>query len=91
VAVGYYFAPNSMSAEQYDEVIARLAAAGMAAPAGRSYHCAFAAGPNLHVFDVWDSTQDFDAFGAVLMPILTELGIEVGSPEVAPIHNVILG
>ena len=26
------------------------------------------------VFDVWDSQEAFDAFGATLMPILTELG-----------------
>jgi hypothetical protein len=43
------------------------------------------------VFDVWDSQESFDRFGQTLMPILEELGVDVGKPEVMPIHNVITG
>lgn len=91
MSIGIYFAPASMSSSQYDDVIARLAAAGAGAPAGRSYHCAMAMGPNLHVFDVWDSMESFEAFGAVLMPILGEVGIDPGKPEIAELHNIIIG
>jgi hypothetical protein len=41
------------------------------------------------VYDVWDSVESFDAFGQTLMPILEELGLKVGQPDVMPIHNVI--
>jgi len=41
------------------------------------------------VFDVWDSQQSFERFGETLMPILKEIGIDVGDPHVMPIHNVI--
>ena len=41
------------------------------------------------VYDVWDSQADFDAFGQTLMPILSELGVDPGQPDVMPIHNII--
>ena len=41
------------------------------------------------VYDVWDSQGDFDAFGQTLMPILTELGVDPGQPDVMPVHSII--
>jgi hypothetical protein len=39
---------------------------------------------------VWDSREQFEAFGQHLMPILTESGVELaGPPEVVEIHNII--
>ncbi len=43
------------------------------------------------VFDIWESREAFEAFGPALMPILTGLGVEVGEPMVARVHNVIEG
>jgi hypothetical protein len=91
MALGYYFASPSFSAEQYDEAIRRLEAAGAGAPPGRSYHCAFEGQNGIHVFDVWDSEEDFAAFGQTLMPILGDLGVDPGAPSVAKIHNIVVG
>jgi hypothetical protein len=92
VALGFYFSPQPpFSVEQYDEALRRLEAAGEGSPAGRSYHCAFFAGPGLHVFDVWDSQESFDKFGETLIPILSGLGVDPGEPSVSEIHNVITG
>ena len=91
MAISFYFAPESMSAEQYDDVTRRLAAAGQAAPAGRLYHVALSGGDGVQVFDVWDSQASFDAFGQTLMPILAEVGIDPGQPQVAEVHNIIAG
>lgn len=91
MALGIYFAPASMSAEQYDQVIDRLETAGQGAPAGRLYHVAFESRDGLHVFDVWASQESFDAFGQTLMPILGEVGIDPGTPQVSNVHNVIAG
>jgi hypothetical protein len=38
---------------------------------------------------VWDSKEQFEAFAARLTPILTELGIDPGEPEVLEVHNII--
>jgi hypothetical protein len=45
----------------------------------------------IQVFDIWESQEDFDAFGAVLVPILSELGVTLAEPMVATVHNVIQG
>ena len=90
MAVGLYFSAV-MSPAQYDDVIRKLEQAGAGAPKGRTYHVAFLEGDKLSVFDVWDSQADFEAFGATLMPILTESGIQPPEPTIAEVHNVISG
>jgi hypothetical protein len=91
MAVGYYFAPPTMSTAQYDECIKQLEAAGAGAPAGRLYHVCFKVDGALRVFDVWDSQESFDKFGQTLMPILQGLGADPGTPTISEIHNIIEG
>jgi hypothetical protein len=91
MAIGIYFGNGNFPADKYDEAISRLDAAGASAPQGRSYHAAMEADGKINVFDVWESQEAFDAFGATLMPILTELGVDPGAPMTMPVHNVIVG
>ena len=91
MALGIYFPMESMSTEQYDDVVRRLEAAGAGSPPGRSYHCAFSGGSGLHVFDVWDSQESFDEFGQKLMPILGEVGVDPAEPQITEVHNIITG
>ena len=42
------------------------------------------------VFDVWSSQAAFDKFGKTLMPILHQLGLDTGEPQVMPVHKVIV-
>jgi hypothetical protein len=89
MALAVYFNPEGMDSAKYDEVIKRLEAAGQGTPAGRIHHSSFGPKERLMVYDVWESQESFDAFGAVLIPILTELGIDVGTPDVMEAHNII--
>ena len=41
------------------------------------------------MFDVWTSQAAFDKFGKTLIPIAKELGIDLGAPQIVPIHKVI--
>jgi hypothetical protein len=91
MALGFYFSPSGFTQEKYDAAMSQLAAAGAAAPEGRSYHCALENNGEIHVFDVWDSQEAFDAFGPTLMPILSGLGIDPGQPMVAELHNAVVG
>ena len=91
MALGMYFHPESMSADAYDRVMRRLDEAGAGSPPGREYHCAFAVGDNIHVFDIWESQESFERFGQTLLPILQEEGIDPGQLDVSPIHNVVHG
>ncbi|MEA2217403.1 MAG: hypothetical protein QOJ35_29, partial [Solirubrobacteraceae bacterium] len=45
----------------------------------------------IQVFDIWESQEAFDAFGATLIPIMTAAGVDPGTPMVARVHNVIEG
>jgi hypothetical protein len=84
------FAPASVtSTEQYDDTIRRLEGAGDFPPDGLEYHVCFLAGGNVRVSEIWDSLEQFQAFGERLMPVLTEVGIDPGEPEMLEIHNII--
>ena len=82
------FAPRSVTAEQYDEPIRRLESAGVGAPTGRRYNVCFGAGTNLRVLVIWYSQEAFDQ---TLMPILQQVGLDPGQPEIAEVHNIIAG
>ena len=90
MAVGIYFSA-SMSPAQYDKAVQKLGQAGASTPKGRTYHAAFLEGDKLAVFDVWDSKEEFEAFGRTLMPVLKEVGIESPEPQIAEIHDIIIG
>jgi hypothetical protein len=91
MAIGIYFGNGNFPAEKYDEAIRELEAAGAGAPQGRTYHVALETNGKIDVFDVWESQEAFNAFGATLMPILTKLGVDPGTPMVAQVRNVIQG
>jgi hypothetical protein len=90
MALGFYFSPAAMTAQQYDLCIRKLEESGAGRPAGRLYHACFGTPDHLAVFDVWESQEAFDRFGATLMPILKEVGIEIPEPHVMAVHNVIV-
>ena len=89
MAIGVYFHPAAMTTSQYDEATKRLEAAGQGAPPGRLHHSCFGPEDQLMVYDVWDSQESFEEFGRTLMPILGQIGIDVGEPQVMPIHNML--
>jgi len=83
------FAPASLTAEQYDDVVRRLTEAGVFPAGGLDYELCFGSEGNLKVSQVWDTREQMEAFGERLRPILTEVGINPGEPEVLEVHNII--
>ena len=85
------FTPTpDMTVEQYDATVSRLEESGVWPPEGLAYHVAFKSGSNLLVSEIWDSREQFDAFGERLMPVLKDVGIGFTSePELLEIHNVV--
>ena len=79
-----------MSAQLYDDTLPLIEASGTFPPDGLEYHVAFSSGGSFRVSEIWDSMEQFEAFGQRLMPILAENGIELaGPPEIVEIHNII--
>ena len=79
-----------VTSDQYDETVRRLEASGEWPPEGLAYHVAFRSEGTFRVSEIWDSREQFDAFGERLMPILSATGIELaGEPEMLEVHNII--
>jgi hypothetical protein len=85
------FHPASLTAEQYDASTSKLEEAGVDfPPEGLDYHVCFGSDGDLKVSEIWDSREQFEAFGERLMPVLTETGITFSAePEVFEVHNIV--
>jgi hypothetical protein len=83
------FAPTSLTAEQYDESVRRLEESGDFPPEGMDYHVCFGTDGTLRVSEIWDSREQLAAFGERLMPVLADIGIEPGEPEVLDVRNIV--
>jgi hypothetical protein len=89
VSVLVRFAPASLTAEKYDESIRRLEEGGDFPPDGLELHVCFGSDGNLRVSEIWSSQEQLQAFGERLMPLLAEVGIEPGEPELLEVHNIV--
>jgi hypothetical protein len=85
------FHPASLTAEQYDASTSKLEEAGVDfPPEGLDYHVCFGSDGDLKVSEIWDSREQFEAFGERLMPVLSETGIEFSAePDVFEVHNIV--
>ena len=82
--------PDNVTRENYDEVASRLESAGVwPNPDGLEFHVLFGSEGNLRVSEIWDSREQFGAFGEHLQPILADVGIGFSAePEVFDVHNI---
>ncbi len=84
------FKPTNVTREKYDESLRRIKDAGEWPPDGMDYHVLFGSADDLRVSEIWDSREQFQAFGERLMPILTDIGIEFsGEPEIFEVSNIV--
>jgi len=90
MAIIVRFEVAGADSSKYDEVIRRLTEIGQRVPDGQMYHICYGDRQRLQVIDVFQSQAKLDAFGAKLMPILQEMGIEEKA-TVAEIYNIIEG
>jgi hypothetical protein len=88
--IGLYVRPAGFTPQIYDKVLEQLdrAGAGFGAVPGRTFHCAMEVDGAIHVFDVWESTEQFQKFGETLLPIMKRLGVDPGEPQIMTVHNV---
>ncbi len=83
------FAVKGATAAKYDAVIRQLTSIGLRVPDGQLYHVCYGDERALQVINVYENQATLDAFGAKLMPILHEMGIEA-SATVTTVHNIIV-
>ena len=86
------FSPTALTANKYDETIRQIKNAGEWPPAGLDYHVCFGSDGNLKVSEIWNSREQFEAFGKRLMPILAGVGIQFANPpDIFEVHNIVKG
>lgn len=90
MALGIYFEVSGMTPDRYAAVHEQLTGIGQGEPPGRTFHAGYLVGDEIHVFDVWESQEAFEAFGEHLMPILAQNGIDPGEPRIGAIERVIV-
>ena len=64
------FSPPSMTAEQYDQIVERLYDEGIQPASGLNTEIAYGSGDQIKVIVLFDTPEQFEAFGARLGPIL---------------------
>ena len=83
------FSPPSMTAEQYDAILARLYEEGIHPAEGLELEVCFGSGDQMKVSVLFDSMDAFEKFGERLQPVLQELGMDPGTPDIMDVHNII--
>jgi hypothetical protein len=87
MAIGIHFQAQNFDPRAYAAINERLGE--MDTPPGRPFHAAYRVGDTLHVFDVWESQEAFEAFGQHLMPLLEEFGVDPGQPTMGEIERIL--
>jgi hypothetical protein len=85
------FNPSGFTLAKYQETIQKLNEAGAGSPQGRTHHVCSGDTNAVTITDVWESMEDFEAFGKTLLPIMHSLGVDPGKPELQEVHNIIKG
>ena len=82
------FKPTGMRREQYETVRQGLEAAGEWPADGVQLHVCFGSEGDLMVSEIWDSREQFEAFGERLRPAIQGAGIQMsGEPEVFEVRQ----
>jgi hypothetical protein len=83
------FSPPSMTAEQYDQIVERLYDEGIQPAPGLNTEIAYGSGDQMKVIVLFDTPEQFEAFGARLGPILEEYEMDPGGPAIFEVHKII--
>jgi hypothetical protein len=85
MSVAIRITPQQMSHADYEQMIGELEAAGVHEPEGRTFHAAYG-GDEVHIFEVWDSAEQFDAHQTRVADVLEGAGFDGGTVEVHDLH-----
>jgi hypothetical protein len=88
MAIAVRFAAEPTTREKYDEVRGRLEEAGDWPAPGLVFHAACGQSDVETVLEVWESREAFEAFGSKLMPLLADVGIDAGEPQVLDVYKM---
>ncbi len=83
------YPPSNLTKQQYDSARKALEEAGDWPAEGCRLHVLFGDEQDLRASEVWESREQFEAFGEKLGPRMEEAGIQLsGEPEIFEAHIV---
>ena len=78
-----------MTSHQYDAIVARLSKEGIHPADELELEFCFGSGEQMKVSILFDTMQALEKFGELLRPVLQELGMDPGTPDIMEVHHVI--
>ncbi|MCF6222796.1 MAG: hypothetical protein L3J34_03605 [Flavobacteriaceae bacterium] len=72
--------------KQYDNLVQDLTNAGQLKLKERPHHFASIKDGEILVVDIWESAEDFDKFGEIMVPLAKKNGIDAEA-ELFPLYN----
>ena len=78
-----------LTVEQYNKILAESEHQRQANYPGLLFHVAAPDGNGMFVCDIWESEEHFNAFGTMMLPLLTKAGGVAAPPVIYPVYNVI--
>jgi len=87
IVVNFNF--SHLTVEQYNNILTETEPLRKASYPGLLFHVAAPDGEGMFVCDIWESEAHFNAFGAVMLPVLVKVGGTPAQPSIFPVHNLI--
>ena len=78
-----------LTIEQYNTILTETEPLRKASYPGLLFHVAAPDGEGMFVCDIWETEADFNAFGAVMLPVLVKTGGTPVAPSIFQAYNVI--
>lgn len=89
MSVIVHFSPPSLTADQYDAILARERELGVHPVEGLELEVCFGSGDQMKVTVVYESMEAMEQHAMGLTPILEEMHMDPGEPEIFETHNLI--
>ena len=84
--VAVHITPSKMSRGDYERVIGELERSGAGSPEGRVFHAGYG-DDEVHMFEVWETREQFDDHRDRLFACLQASGVDAGSVQVHEMHS----
>jgi hypothetical protein len=87
--IAMYSHHPDLTLEMFDQIDRRIHEALGGEPKGMIHHSVIGAGQGVTVYEIWESEEEFQAFGQLLMPIIADFGLGPGHPVISPVHRLV--
>ena len=89
--IGVYINWPTLTTDQYHSIAAKIQEEGISEAGLKVHTCFKESGDALAIFDVWESEEAFNPFGAQLAALVERLGLPAATPHLVEMVGFALG